>query len=230
MTVIPEKKEKKKRIYPKRAPRPHVRKEDTPPWKKDAPWRTAARSPPKKHIPLLPSDKFSPWGELLPEVLTAQETDLLTNYLVLTHKGHRPSACSLRDSCRIGKGRVFRLWADLHMKGAVQLIDDDRSGWSHLAVHPSMWALLAIAPPSAPPPLPDLMVRHLFATGKTIYILCLKWFSIFCYWPEPRDLARPLHMTDDGVSSWLKQLADMGAIPRVSYRQSFKTRPPDDKT
>lgn len=190
-----------------------------PDWKKKQPWRLNKRFKKRTEPPRLPSDRFIPWDEYEPDPITPREAKLLKGYMEMVHEGYRPAANRLSYKVNFGKAVVFRMWADLHIKGVVQLIDDDRTGWSHLAIHPSMWEKMGVEKPQALPPLPPVLLKRLHPTGKLIYEAARKWFDVFCYWPEGRDMGPALRMSVEGARFWLMNLADMGGIRYVSYRR-----------
>ncbi len=176
--------------------------------KKREPWRNLKYVTPR-HYPRanLPYNDFPPWSDDPPELATREILVLKTYVDLAVATGRRPATEAIVRHTGLPRAKVLRVMVDASLSGAAHLMDSPGSGWPALSVHPKLWAWFGVEKPPAPAPAPA-MVSRLQLTAKTILRIALEWYELFAFWPEPRDLSRPLCMSDEGVRHWLLFLRD----------------------
>jgi len=168
------------------------------------------------------SVKREEWRSL-PVPLTEDERRFLRAFAVLVHQdGRRPSLSRLREVLNIGKGRVSDILVDLTLKDVVTVYEPRKTSWPHVRLHWWVWEAIGIARPvTQVAALPRALRKLTQPVGREVRCLCYKWFRLFSYWPEPRDVAHIMQITPATAQRWLAHWGDMGIVEYVSYRAEF---------
>lgn len=167
------------------------------------------------HLP-----KESAFPSKFPE-LTEMERKVLQAYAEYAAVGRRPSLSKVRAVVGVGAHVIPKILVDLHLKGAVLLVESGRGRWLHAALHPKAWEELGVTPSPPPAPMTRAVYQLLHPTARVIHAFCVKWFSVFKYWPEPRDLGVRIHKSDECIRLWLVQLSDMDLVGYSSNRAKY---------